>query len=79
MERCLICSSLLSESVLRPDSGWTVTNCPRCGSWGFQTSLEIVENLLESELGNWDARSVHLSGLAPVSWTGEVLGSGYLV
>jgi nucleoside 2-deoxyribosyltransferase len=58
MAECLICST--TDVTFQEIAGVTVYSCPRCGNWGLAHLTAEITNSLQTKLGNWDDRSVHL-------------------
>lgn len=58
MPECLICaiSNVQTQQVVHN----TVCSCPRCGRWSIALLTAQITNSLQTTLGNWDQRSIHL-------------------
>jgi hypothetical protein len=58
MAECLICATPNVSSV--QIAGDTVYSCPRCGQWGLARLTADLTGSLQSKLGDWNERSIHL-------------------
>ena len=58
MTDCPICAT--SNIGTQRISGDVVYGCPRCGPWGLNDVAAGLTNQLQSKLGDWGARSIHL-------------------